>query len=181
MRSRRVQFRLWTVSLTVAISACDTRQLAPPQTQFQPLEALLQQSDDAVVRLYVTPFPVIELIAVHPWFVVRRAGEATASRWEVWPTAKGDFGHVRRDMRPLEEDIGANGGVFVWAELVGPEAVAVADFIVNESPNYPCRGTYDYFPGPNSNTYAQWILRQSQWDVVLPESAIGMDFPVDCP
>lgn len=71
--------------------------------------------------------------------------------------------------------------MFVWPKLIVSDAAAVADFIVDESPNYPCCGAYDDLPGPNSNTYAQWVLHHSHWDVPLPESAIGMDFPVDCP
>ncbi|MFM7572213.1 MAG: DUF3750 domain-containing protein, partial [Snowella sp.] len=35
---------------------------------------------------------------------------------------------------------------------------------------------YRYFPGPNSNTYAQWILNQVKSDYRLSIKGIGKHF-----
>jgi len=176
--------RRWAALVGVAIclmaAACDTAPFAPPQPQFAPLDTLLDDPKESVVRLYLTPTGGFELIAVHPWFVVRRAGEPSPSRWEVWPYAEAPYGHVRVNLKAPEQGNHGAGNVHIWAELTGDAAEAVGAFIENESPNYECRDSYAYFPGPNSNTYAQWVLDQTGWEVVLPPTAIGKDDVTVC-
>lgn len=150
----------------------------PDQSRFAPLESL-RDCGEAVVRLYATPLPGIENLAIHPWFVVKRADATVFQRWEVLPTAAGPYGHVRRDAQLPTADFSA-GGTHVLAELIGPEADPVIEFIEERSPTYPCRGCYLYVPGPNSNTYAQWVLSHTGWNVTLPTTAIGKDVAPLC-
>ena len=104
-----------------------------------------------------------------------KSAEATSfDRWELWQTAGGPYGHLRRNLQAPESDVGADG-VFVVAELVGPAAEPVVDFITDRSPTYPCRNTY-FFLGPNSNTYPQWVLDNTGWNAELPATAIGKDY-----
>ena len=160
------------------IAGCMGGTAVPDQDRFEPLESL-RSSGEAVVRLYAAPLPGIAAIAIHPWFVVKRADSTTFHRWEVWETSAGPYGHVRRDSQPPTAGVGA-GGVYVLAELIGPAAEPVIACIEEQSPTYPCRGSYLYFPGPNSNTYAQWVLDSCGWDVVLPSTAIGRDIAPLC-
>ena len=125
------------------------------------------------------PIPGIEIIAIHPWFVVKRAGATRFDRWEVWQTAGGLYGHIRKNRTSnLTGGVGA-GGTYIIAELIGAEAEAVVAFIDTQSPDYSCKDNYELL-GPNSNTYAQWILDGSGWNVPLPPTAIGKDAPQTC-
>jgi len=150
----------------------------PDQSQFEPL-ASLGTNGEIVVRLYAAPIPNLESIAIHPWFVVKWADETEFDRWEVLQSAGAPYGHVRLNLNSPTSDVGA-GGVFVLAELIGPAAESVVAFIETQSPNYSCRDHYISFPGPNSNTYAQWVLDNTGWAVTLPAAAIGKGVQPNC-
>jgi hypothetical protein len=42
--------------------------------------------------------------------------------------------------------------------------------------HYPHCQTYRYWPGPNSNTYVAWVLRQAGIDHPLGRLAVGKGF-----
>ena len=152
----------------------------PDQTQFAPLTEVIQE-DEPAVRLYASPIPLIESIAIHGWFVTYDPDDGAVDRWELWqaPDVGGiSFGHVHNNLSSPETGLG-NQEAFIIAELIGPEARAVIEFIEQQSPFYPCRDAY-FLLGPNSNTYLQWVLDNTGWDVELPPSAIGKDASADC-
>lgn len=174
---RRVGILLPAIAACVA--SCALLSSIPDQDQFSSLNDL-RDSGKAVARLYAAPIPDLEAIAIHPWFVVKEADSTSYNRWEVWQTAGGAYGHVRKNRASPTSSVGA-GGTYVIAELIGAEAESVVAFIESQSPDYPCKDNYVLFPGPNSNSYAQWVIDNTGWDVALPPSAIGKDVPANCP
>ena len=157
----------------------------PDQSQYASLSSL-EVEGEAIVRLYLAPIPCLETIAVHPWFAVKGADSSTFDRWEVYPFTGDDtgslsqaWGHVWKNSTS-QADEWNNGGQYVLAELTGEEAEAVIQFIEANSPTYACKDTYILFPGPNSNTYAQWVIDNTAWDIELPPTAIGKDIPATC-
>ncbi len=170
-----------SISIAFAFAAAGCADsFVPEQGQFAPLESL-KDSGLSVVRLYAAPLACLETVAVHPWFVVKSADSTSFSRWEVWVQAEQPYGHVRKNMLPPTADLGS-GEAYVLAERIGAEADLVVTFIETCSPAYPCRQTYVLLPGPNSSTYAQWVLDCTGWDVTLPPAAIGKDVPPgECP
>jgi hypothetical protein len=131
----------------------------------------LRLLDEPVVRLYAAPVSPVTDYAVHPWFIVKKAGSRVIDRWEVWQLGDAPYGYVRKNLLRPEDDVGA-GRVFVVAELRGPRAEQVAAFIESNSPRYPCRDSYSFL-GPNSNTYAQWVINETGWRVTMPQGAVG--------
>ncbi len=162
--------------LAVGLAGCGV--IVPDQTPFPPLTAFIG-STDAVARLYGATIPGIEAIAIHPWFAIRAAGARTFTRWEVWQDAGGPYGHVRKNLMSASSHVGG-GPSFVLAQLRGAAAEPIVEFVETQSPDYPCRNRYVLFPGPNSNSYAQWVLEETGWDVTLPPTAIGKDVPANC-
>ncbi|UCG34311.1 MAG: DUF3750 domain-containing protein [Phycisphaerales bacterium] len=161
------------------IAGCRSDLYFPDQEQFAPLDALAY-SDLAVARIYAASFPFTEGIATHPWFVVKPANSSRFERWEVGFWTGEPYGFVHKDLFPLEHDVGI-AGPRILAELLGAEAESVVDFIRHESPNYPCKDFYVLLPGPNSNTYLQWVLDNTGWQVDLPPTAVGANATVHCP
>jgi len=143
----------------------------PDQSKFEAIDAF-RARDEAGVRLYAATVPWTAGTAIHAWFVVKHHGSRDIDRWEVWQTAGGPHGHVRHNLMGPTRDVGA-GGVHVLAELRGAEAERVIEFIETQSPGYPARQKYHYVPGPNSNSYVQWVLTGSRWEVSLPPTAVG--------
>ncbi len=116
-------------------------------------------------------------VAVHYWFVVYDPARDRWRRWEVWqyPGSSGDsWAHVHRDM--MHPDAGVGGGrCIVIREWRGKTAERIRDTL-ECSPEYPHRENYRAWPGPNSNTYAAWIIRQAKISVDLGPKAIGRDY-----
>lgn len=126
----------------------------------------LGQEVGPLVQLHLQPVPFTGGRAVHPLFLVTdEAGER--HRYEVWQSAHAGS-HLWVDVNTLEFSMGTGGTL--WAELRGEQAQAV--IAVLETP-YPCADRYRMLPGPNSNSYAAWVLERSGWAVDLPEQALG--------
>ena len=160
----------------------------PPTTgnlaEFAAIDVVCNE-DDAMVRIYGATIRSIDLVAIHSWLVVKQEGTSGCDRWEVdWvPDAEFEdrwdflfknlyFSGAPGSTAHLTQDVGA-GETFLIAELFGAEADAVARFVAAESPPYPAKECYYAFPGPNSNTYTQWVLDVTGWDVTLPVYAVG--------
>lgn len=163
-------FYLCTVLFSVLMVGCCSGQ-APDQAQFAPLSGLAD-SNQALIRVYGAPIPLLAPLAIHTWFVTKQAEEDTFHRWEVWQFSGGDHGHVHKDFLSPTEGLGA-GGPFIIGQVIGGEAESIVAFVERESPQYPYRHTYVLFPGPNSNTYTRWVLQSSGWDLDLPTCALG--------
>ena len=111
-----------------------------------------------VVELRAARIPVVGALAHHHWFVVR--SEAGVERWEIWqrPAAGGEsWGHLHRNLLAPESGVG-NGGSWIVARFEAEVAEALAARLNDAPTAYPWRNTYRYWPGPNSNTFAQWVV-----------------------
>ena len=63
--------------------------------------------------------------------------------------------------------------LFVIADLIGPQAEPVIEFLQNQVDDYPYNQLYKVVPGPNSSTFTQWVLDSTGWDIELPRVAVG--------
>lgn len=118
---------------------------------------------DAAILLATTEMPQpITDIARHAWLAVRQQGETTWRRIEV-----GYFGSG-----PLD---GASGVMLhaVWRGKTAENAIACLD--KHQSKYRPGSG-YLPWPGPNSNTFIDALLRKCNLHADLPATAIGKDF-----
>ena len=161
------------IALALLLTGCALDLQPPDQTQFESLDALAEL-DEPVARLYVTPAKMLSFFISHAWFAVKLPGEHTFERWEVSLYKEGPYDYVRKDAHPPDEYTAA-GEIYVWAELIGDDALSVVEFVHEESPNYPYRDIYMYV-GANCNTYVQWVIDQTGWDVELPPAAYGADY-----
>jgi len=136
----------------------------------------LPAGDAPAVLLLSGPLrePVAQ-IARHSWFAVRGQGETEWERWEVWNHGDETWGLVaRRRGRPLDWSLGGRAALHaVWR---GPRAQRAIECLRRESPRYPYRNDYLPWPGPNSNTYVDYMLRTCLLDAELPATAVGKDY-----
>jgi hypothetical protein len=117
----------------------------------------------------------IGLIASHYWFVVFEGAEA--HRWEVWQRKDAggrSVGHLHCDLKPPDAGVGG-GPVCIDAEWTGAQALSIKK-VLDEAHAYPFCHRYRYWPGPNSNTFAAWVLRQAGIRHALARRAIGRNF-----
>jgi len=127
---------------------------------------------------YATLPGILGRVAAHYWFVVW--DENGCHRWEVWQTKNAggrSIGHVHCDLKPPDADVGG-GPARVAAEWTGVEAAAIAR-VLQDVTLYRHVERYLAWPGPNSNTFAAWVLRRAGNRYRLPRRAIGRRYPAD--
>jgi hypothetical protein len=147
----------------------------PDQSAFADL-GKAPEPRECVVQLRCAKIPWV--CAVHCWFAEYAPADGTWHRWEVWQNAgagANDVGHVRKDLMNAGSGVG-DGPSWVLAQWRGPDAQRLRQAL--ESPGqYPYPQEYKYWPGPNSNTYAAWILKTAKVAYDLPSGALGKDYP----
>jgi len=119
--------------------------------------------------------------ADHHWLLVLRGvvGQhfETCDRWEVWQhEQQGDpcWGHLHLNLLKPFQGVG-NGPSRSVHQWVGDDATELISRIENSPETYPLCNSYRYWPGPNSNTFAQWVLGDK---MSLGPRGIGKCYPV---
>jgi hypothetical protein len=116
-------------------------------------------------------------VARHPWIAARPRGSSAFERWEVMCCPSSTSGTVRHSHRsPLSDHGGGGGDVQVHAVIRGTAATSAIECIRREAEVYPYDDEYLVWPGPNSNTFVDWMVRTCALDVELPSTSIGRDF-----
>lgn len=120
---------------------------------------------------------VLRPFAVHYWFVAFDPDTRQWERWEVWQNANAggtSWGHVHKNLMPPDEDVGG-GPYAIEMEWQGTAAQNIYA-VLNAPTNYPHKDIYRAWPGPNSNTYIAWVIRQSKVPYDLEPRGIGKDY-----
>ena len=119
------------------------------------------------------------VFADHYWLVVIRgidgSGCQKCDRWEIWQRARLNdccWGHLHKNLLAPWQGVG-NGPSRSIQRWVGDEALPIVERIESSPASYPFIETYRYWPGPNSNTFAQWIVRDK---LKLGMRAVGKSF-----
>jgi hypothetical protein len=161
-------------SRRVETSEVVTEQGTSPQRGTAPF--ILPSTCVVELRYATLPRP-LGLVAVHYWFALFDPGSRQWHRWEVWQAKDAggqSFGHVHCDLR--HPDCGVGGGTFrLAAEWSGRAAQAICSILQNAQ-DYPYRDRYRAWPGPNSNTFVSWVLRQASLHHAFDPRAIGKDY-----
>ena len=134
------------------------------------------------VELWAAKIPGFPgIFADHYWLLVLRCGknshDQTCDRWEVWQHSHQNhscWGHLHKNLLPPYQGVG-NGPSRLIHQWTGDEALLIAEKIESSPSSYPFIENYAYWPGPNSNTFAQWIVSGT---MKLGNRAIGKSFPV---
>jgi len=127
------------------------------------------------VELRYAPLPYIGLVAWHYWFVV--SDDTGRHRWEVWQTKNAGgscIGHVHCNLKQPEDGVGG-GPSRLAAQWHGEPALAIKSVLENPG-SYPWCESYRMWPGPNSNTFVAWVLRQAQIEQALDPRGIGKNY-----
>ncbi|NRA65642.1 MAG: DUF3750 domain-containing protein [Pseudobacteriovorax sp.] len=118
--------------------------------------------------------------AVHTWIATKEADALVYTTYEVigWRARYG------REALLVKQDIPDRRWFGSDAELIdeirGETAERAIKRIQELVPKYPHRFEYRVWPGPNSNTFVSWVIRNtSELQVELPPHAIGRDYIVD--
>jgi hypothetical protein len=120
------------------------------------------------------PFP-LGAFASHYWFTVVHPGRC--DRWEVWQSRNAggvSRGYLHCNLKAPDDGVGG-GPAQLAMEWAGEAALKLRAILENPA-GYPHCDHYLPWPGPNSNTFVAWVLRQAGIEFPLPWRAIGKDY-----
>ncbi len=120
------------------------------------------------------------VVAEHCWIVLKDAGAPDFERFDVvgWGVGEGRPA-IRRDIR-VADGFWAGNRPRIVGGVDGAAAAAAIPKLRAAIASYPFKGRYGTWPGPNSNTFVAYLLRQvPELGIAMPPTAIGKDFLAD--
>lgn len=157
------------------IGAADWRSAATRSAGLAPDPA---QVHEAVVQVYsARTVSWRGVFGVHSWIAVKRTNAPEFTIHEVigWRLRRGETVVVARHRAPDEYWYGNRPELL--GDIRGPGVDQVIDRVEAAARDYPYADRYHIWPGPNSNTFAAFILRRvPELRVDLPPTAIGKDY-----
>lgn len=115
--------------------------------------------------------------AIHTWIAAKRTGEASYTVYDV----VGWRGNNGQPVLRIAHDIpdrywyGAKPKTLLERRGAGVDELITA--VEKAAHSYPWKTTYRAFPGPNSNTFTAWVVKQvPELQLSLPFSAIGSGY-----
>lgn len=141
----------------------------------------IESTSEAVVQLYAArAFNWRQYVAVHSWISFKEKGAKQWTSYQVvgWRVRNGGSAVVKTNDLPDRRWYGNDPQLLM--DLRGEKAEKAIPSIVEAAENYPYANTYQAYPGPNSNTFISYIIRNvDELTVELPPHAIGKDWLVD--
>ena len=116
-------------------------------------------------------------VGVHSWIATKREGAAEFTVYEVmgWRLRRTGTAVVESNRPPDGRWYG--NAPELLAELRGESASEAIEQIARAVAEYPYADQYRVWPGPNSNTFTAFVLRDvPELRVDLPATAIGKDY-----
>lgn len=133
---------------------------------------------EAVVQVYAArTISWRGYFGVHTWIAVKRGGASEFTVHEVigYRLRRTGTAVVSRVRAPDERWFGAEPELL--RDVRGPGVDALIERIETAVQSYPYADTYRIWPGPNSNTFTAFVLRDvPELRVDLPPTAIGKDY-----
>lgn len=131
------------------------------------VEPPLNNDETTVALLSGTLPPPMNVIARHPWFAVRMR---RSSQWIVYEVPRIDM-----EYDPFRRHAPYGNKIVhkIWRGAVADRAAAC---LAREAQPWLDRLKYRFFPGPNSNTFGDVMLRKCGLRASLPSTAIGKDW-----
>jgi len=125
------------------------------------------------IELRCAKIPFLGYLAYHYWFSI--TDNHNQERWEIWQTqniVRSSWGHLHKNLMTVTQGVG-NGDSWLENQWHEEEAILLSTIIRSTPTEYPYNYCYRYYPGPNSNTYIQWILDQANINYLLSWRAWG--------
>lgn len=130
---------------------------------------VLPSNDETTVALFTGGLPhPMDGIARHPWFAVRHKGELI---WRVYEVGGGGD-----DANPVDHDPYVDTILHgLWRGADGERAAACIERVASGIKD-DIEKRYTFYPGPNSNTFGDVVLRRCKLAASLPATSIGKDW-----
>lgn len=175
-----VAMRIIFFLLSLTLVACTNSDWRTASRQSSGLAPKASEYKGPIVQIYVArAFSWRGIFAVHPWIAWKAANEEQYTIAEVvgWRVNRGlDSVVVRKDL-PDRKWYGSTPEIVY--EVKGDRAIEIIKNLPTIIKSYPYINEYRLWPGPNSNTFIQYVIRSiPELKTELPANAIGKDWPI---
>ncbi|MCB0420597.1 MAG: DUF3750 domain-containing protein [Bdellovibrionales bacterium] len=142
---------------------------------------LASELDDHIVQIYhARAFSWRGYFGVHPWIAWKKASDDqyTVAQVISWNLRRnGSAVDVSKD---LPDRKWYDSSPHIIFEARGEKAKKIIDQLPSLIESYPYKSVYKVWPGPNSNTFIGYLIRNiDELDIELPANAIGKDYSDD--
>ncbi len=158
--------------------ACKTENWRTASRESAGIAPLAENTQEDIFQIYVArTFGWRGTLAVHPWVAWKRSSDKSYTTVNVlgWRAYRGGNSVVVKEDLPDRYWFGKPPELIF--QLNGEKAREVIKQVEELIINYPYSHTYRLWPGPNSNSFVAYIIRNVDGiDVELPPHAIGKDW-----
>ena len=137
-----------------------------------------QEVREAVVQVYTARvYNWRGYFAVHPWIAVKKKDADSYTVYQVTAWNKYRFGTTVSNQSDIPDRYWYGRKPQLLQDLRGQTAETAIPKIEKAVADYPYSQDYELWPGPNSNTFIAYIIRNvPELTADLPPTAIGKDF-----
>jgi hypothetical protein len=139
-------------------------------------------------------------VALHPYFLVYDHNSNIWEQWEIWAGSQWGYylnrsakqrrysdGRKTETVESIRRQLGCvrsfspityineSSNEYLLSEWSGDDARRLIE-VMRQPETYPEHSTYVMWPGPNSNSYARWVLEQAGVSADLHPRMIGKDW-----
>ncbi len=138
------------------------------------------------VSFYISPVYLPFSFAVHPWVIIEKDGNK--NRFEIihFNKQRGEKNYLACNLYGNDMEQGLpfwHNGRYYWkSRCIGSvsghqDSLAEKMHYFIKNNDYPYLDQYRFYPGPNSNTYIQWILDHfPEANIQLPWNSFGKKY-----
>jgi hypothetical protein len=115
--------------------------------------------------------------AIHTWVATKNRGEPTYTIYQVIGWRLQREGTAVSITQGMPDRPWFRSPAILLHEVKGPAAAALIPQVAQAARDYPYAGEYVMWPGPNSNSFTEWIAQEvPELELDLPFKAIGKNW-----
>ena len=134
-------------------------------------------NEDIFIIYYARAFSWRGYFGVHPWMAWKKRNEKsyTVAHVTAWQLRGGNSSISV--MKDLPDRKWFDSAPTELVQLRGEKATSVITQVENLIGSYPFSDRYKVWPGPNSNTFVAYMIRNiDELEIELPATAVGKDY-----
>jgi hypothetical protein len=172
---------LWLLVLLIfGLSSCTTVDWQTASRESMGISPKPEELTESIYEIYTArAFSWRGIFATHPWIAWKRKSEAEYSVAQVtgWGVRHGTGGTSVNVQKGIPDRRWFGNEPTLIFEARGENADRMIDQITKLIEDYPYKDSYTLWPGPNSNTFVEYIIRYTpEITVELPPHSIGKDY-----
>ena len=173
--------KYFVVLILVTTYSCSSKSWRDASRESAGIAPHPKQHSEAIYQIYYArAWSWRGVFGIHPWISWKRKNESTYTVAQVtsWALRRGTSAIIIKN--DLPDRLWFGNKPTLMFQIVGGSATKVINKTEKLIKRYPLPDIYRVWPGPNSNTFVEYIIRNiDEINVELPPHAVGKDWPSD--